>query len=58
MALEFSCARVGVLDCGASVSAETKEELLALVAEHALSVHGVVLNETLIDYALSEVRQG
>ncbi len=57
MALEFACARVGVLDCGASVSAATKEELLAIVAEHASSAHGVVLNETLIDYALTEVRQ-
>lgn len=57
MALEFSCARVGVLDCGASVSAATKEELLAIVAEHARTAHGVVLNETLIDYALTEVRE-
>ncbi len=58
MALEFACARVGVLDCGASVSAETKEELLAIVAEHARTEHGVELNATLIDYALTEVRQG
>jgi predicted small metal-binding protein len=57
MALEFACARVGVLDCGASVSAETKEELLAIVAEHARTAHGVELNATLIDYALTEVRQ-
>lgn len=58
MALEFACARVGLLDCGASVSAETAEELLAIVAEHARTAHGVELNATLIDYALSEVRQG
>jgi predicted small metal-binding protein len=45
------------LDCGASVSAETKEELLAIVAEHARTAHGVELNATLIDYALTEVRQ-
>ena len=58
MALEFACARVGLLDCGASVSAETAEELLTIVAEHARTAHGVELNATLIDDALSEVRQG
>ena len=57
MALEFACARVGLLDCKASVSAATKEELLAIVAEHALKVHGVALNDTLVDYALTVVRQ-
>ena len=56
MALEFACARVGVLDCGAVVKADTKEALLAIVAEHALTVHKVVLNDTLIDYALTTVR--
>lgn len=56
MALEFRCADVGVA-CGASTTATSKDELLALVAAHARDVHGVALNDTLIDYALTVVRQ-
>ncbi|MEJ7799606.1 MAG: DUF1059 domain-containing protein [Ilumatobacter sp.] len=48
MALEFACQRVGVTDCKAVTIADTKEELLAKVAEHA---HGGELNGTLIGYA-------
>ncbi len=54
--LSFACADVGVLDCSSNVSAATKEELLAIVADHALKVHGVALNGTLIDYALTTVK--
>ena len=54
--LSFACVDVGVLDCNCKVSAETKEELLAIVAEHAQKVHGVALNDTLIDYALTTVK--
>ncbi len=57
MALEFACQRVGVTDCKHSVSADGKQELLAKVAEHARTVHGVELNETLVDYALSTVKE-
>ncbi|MDH3300947.1 MAG: DUF1059 domain-containing protein [Acidimicrobiia bacterium] len=57
MALEFACQRVGVTDCKHSATADTKEELLAKVAEHARTVHGVELNETLIDYALTTVEE-
>lgn len=53
--LTFACANVGVLDCKCKVSAATKEELLAIVAEHAQKVHGVELNSTLINYALTTV---
>ncbi len=53
--LSFACANVGLLDCKANVSAGSKAELLAIVAEHAKSVHGVDLNDTLIDYALTTV---
>ncbi len=53
--LSFACADVGVLDCKCKVSAATKEELLAIVADHALKVHGVELNATLINYALTTV---
>jgi predicted small metal-binding protein len=53
--LSFACADVGVLDCKCRVSAATKDELLAIVADHAKKVHGVDLNGTLIDYALTTV---
>ena len=55
MALEFHCADVGVA-CKAVTSAASKDELLAKVAAHAQQVHGVALNETLVDYALTTVR--
>lgn len=55
MALEFRCEDVGVA-CGARTTATDKDELLAKVAGHAQKVHGVELNETLIDYALTKVR--
>lgn len=55
MALEFRCADVGVA-CKAVTTAETKDELLAKVGGHAQEVHGVALNETLVDYALTKVR--
>lgn len=57
MTLEFACRRVGVSDCGAVTTADTKEELLAKVAAHAKEQHGVDLNDTLIDYALTTVRE-
>ena len=57
MALEFACSRVGVTDCKAVTTADTKEELLAKVAEHAEHEHGVVLNGTLVSYALTTVRE-
>ncbi len=53
--LSFACANVGVLDCKCKVSAASKEELLAIVADHARKVHGVELNSTLINYALTTV---
>jgi len=55
MTLEFRCEDVGVA-CKAATKAETKEELLAKVAEHAKKAHGVELTETLVDYALTKVR--
>ena len=57
MALEFACKRVGVTDCKHVATAATQEELLEQVAAHARDVHGVELNDTLIDYALTTVRQ-
>lgn len=55
MALEFHCADVGVA-CSTVTTAGTKEELLSKVSEHARSAHGVELNETLVDFALTRVR--
>ena len=57
MALEFACSRVGVTDCKKVAVADTAEELLAAVAEHAKQAHSVDLNGTLIDYALTTVRE-
>lgn len=57
MALEFACTRVGVTDCKHVATADTKDELLAKVAAHAKSEHGVELNDTLVDYALTTVKE-
>lgn len=55
MAVEFHCADVGVA-CGKVTRAENAEDLVVAVAAHAQSKHGVELNETLIDYAVTKVR--
>ncbi len=55
--LEFHCADVGV-QCRRVTRADTEEELVAAVAEHARRRHGVELNDTLVDYARSRVRGG
>jgi predicted small metal-binding protein len=56
MTLEFHCADVGVA-CGRVTRADSKDELVAKVAEHARDKHGVELNQTLVDYAVTKVRQ-
>lgn len=56
MTLEFHCADVGVA-CSKVTKAESEEDLVAKVADHAEKKHGVQLNATLIDYAVSKVRQ-
>ncbi len=55
MTLEFRCEDVGVA-CKSVAKAETKDELVAAVAKHALEAHGVELNETLVDFAVTKVR--
>ncbi len=55
MAVEFRCRDVGVA-CKNVARAETADELVAAVAAHARSRHGVELNRTLIDYAVTKVR--
>ena len=55
MAVEFRCEDVGVA-CKNVAKADTAEELVAAVAAHAKAKHGVELNQTLIDYAVTKVR--
>jgi len=57
MTLRFACRDVGVTDCRGVIEAESKEELLAAVAEHAKLKHGVGLNETLVSFALTKVTE-
>jgi len=40
MAKQLNCADVG-FDCGAQISGDTEEEVMAQAAEHAMSVHGM-----------------
>lgn len=55
MPVEFHCKDVGVA-CDNVAQAPTADELVAEVTEHARSAHGVELNQTLIDYAVTKVR--
>jgi len=55
MTVEFRCADVGVA-CKNVAKAETADELVAAVAAHAKAKHGVELNQTLVDYAITKVR--
>lgn len=55
MTVEFRCADVGV-ECTNVARADTADELVAAVAAHAKDKHGVELNATLVDYAVTKVR--
>ncbi len=55
MGVQFRCEDVGVA-CRAVTDAASAEELLDKVRAHAWSAHGVELNQTLVDYALTRVR--
>ncbi len=55
MALEFRCQDVGVA-CKNVARAQSADALVEAVAAHAKARHGVELNRTLIDYAVSKVR--
>lgn len=55
MAVEFRCRDVGVA-CKNVARAETADELVSFVAAHAKAKHGVELNATLVDYAITKVR--
>jgi predicted small metal-binding protein len=53
----FACQDAGVV-CGARVTGETDEEVLAKAVEHAREAHGVDLTQaqTLVRYARSAIR--
>jgi len=53
----FECRDAGVV-CGAKVTGESEDEVLAKAVEHARAVHGVDLaaSATLANYARSLVR--
>ncbi len=55
MTVEFRCADVGI-PCKNVAKAQSADELVAAVAKHAKAKHGVELNQTLIDYAVTKVR--
>ncbi len=58
MAKTFECSHGGVI-CGAKITGETEEEVLAKAVEHAKKVHGVDLTQaqTLARYAKSLIRE-
>lgn len=56
MALELRCEDLG-LRCGSTVRADSEDDLVEQVRSHARDAHGVELNETLVDYARTQVRQ-
>ncbi len=56
MPLEFRCEDVGVV-CSKVTRGDSTEDLLAKLGEHARRAHGVELNDTLVDYALTRVRE-
>ncbi len=57
MAKTFECSHGGVV-CGAKITGETEEEVLAKAVEHARKVHKVDLTQaqTLARYAKSLIR--
>lgn len=55
MAVEFRCRDVGVV-CSNVAEADSVEELLEAVRQHARQAHDVELNQTLLDYAASQAR--
>jgi predicted small metal-binding protein len=57
MTKSFKCADAGVV-CGAKVTGDTEDEVLAKAVEHARKAHGVDLTQstTLAGYAKSLIR--
>jgi predicted small metal-binding protein len=56
--LEHSCKRAGAAGCGFTAKADTEEELMQVVVEHARKVHGVtVMTDTIASYLRDMARQ-
>ncbi len=53
--MEFRCKDAGVVACKAVITAGSEEELRKRIAEHAEYDHGVLPNQTLVDYAVNRV---
>ncbi len=52
--MEFRCKDAGVV-CNSVITAASEEELRKRLAEHAEYDHGVLPNQTLVDYAVNRV---
>ncbi len=57
MAYEFDCRTAGAMGCGWKARAESEEELVEKVADHARKKHNVNASETIKNYVRSTIRQ-
>ena len=58
MAYEFDCRSAGAEGCGWKARANSEEELVAKVSEHAQKKHKVAnVSDTIANYARSSIRQ-
>lgn len=58
MAYEFDCRTAGAEGCGWKARANSEEELLAKVSEHAQKKHKVgTVSDTIVNYARTTIRQ-
>lgn len=58
MAYAFDCKSAGAEGCGWKASANSEEELLAKVREHAEQKHKVGgVTDTIVNYARASIRQ-
>lgn len=57
MAYEFDCRSAGAVGCGWRARANSEEELVEKVAEHASKKHNVKATETIVNYVRSIIRQ-
>ncbi|MEO7555524.1 MAG: DUF1059 domain-containing protein [Acidimicrobiales bacterium] len=56
--LEHSCERAGAAGCGFTAKANSEEELMRVVVEHARVKHGVTqMNDTIAHYLRDMARE-
>ena len=54
MSYRFNCAAAGAVTCGCKVTADSEEELRAVLADHLVKKHKVSApNETLLDHLVA-----